>query len=330
MRLRLCLAAFLIAFSIFCFSWQHARISRAASPSDQAVSHTERIGVNVSEFTDVNAMGFLSPDGVKPWGKIHSDETERLFLAQGDTVYVAFESGGDVKPGDLFTVYSGSDSVAHPLSGGDTGVVISYLGKVMLKSQVNEGLYKGEIVESYCQMQVGDPIFPFTPVSACVQATDPDWGRFKALDAPSIPVVAGKNLYEFLGQYSVAYLAHGLKNGIHRGNLLEILGPPEAAQVPALILGYLLILESRPESATGIVIASKREFPRGTFVRPVNLEKTLHKVAVYYGQNHATFKTGGVLESLFRLKKKVGSDLDLPQALQVIWRLPTCSMQQSP
>jgi len=327
---RFCWIAFLTALGVFCFSWCHVRTSQAGPPSGQKIARAEPVGVNISEFTDVNAMGFLSIDGVKPWGRIHSDETERLFLAQGDRVYVAFESLHRVKPGDLFTVYSGSDSVAHPFSGRDMGVVITFLGKIVVKNQIQKGLYEGEIVESYRQIQVGDPVLPFRPVSACVQPVDPDWQRFNALESPGIPVAAGKDRYEFLSQYSVIYLAHGLTNGIHRGNLFEILGPSEAAQVPELILGYLLILESKPKTATGIVIASKREFARGTLARPVNLEKALRQAAAYYDQSEALLRAEGVVDALFRLKEKIGSDLDLPQSLNVIWRLPVCSMEQTP
>ena len=75
-----------------------SRIKDSVSPDKSAT------GLDVTELTDVNALGFLSPQEVAPWGNIFSDETERIFLAGGDTVYVAFEKGHSIKPGDLFTV----------------------------------------------------------------------------------------------------------------------------------------------------------------------------------------------------------------------------------
>lgn len=323
MPLRRCLPLFLMCVGFLTFGWPPSAVPRAGAASGEEMTRSDRVGLNVSEFTDVNAMGFLAPDGVTPWGRLHSDETERLFIAQGDTVYVAFESGRPVKPGDLFTVYGSSDSVSHPL-GGETGAVISFLGKVVLEDRVRDGLYKGEIVESYRQIQVGYPVIPFRSVSPCVRPVDPDWKRFKTLESSQIPVVAGKHLYELLSQYSVVYLAHGLQRGIRRGNLFKIMGTLEASQATDLIIGYLLVLDSRPRSATGIVITSKREFSTGTFVRPVNLKETLRNLAVFYGENDTALNCTDMVETLFRLKKKIGSDLDLPPALDVLWRLPTC------
>ncbi|MDZ7695794.1 MAG: hypothetical protein U5R49_02320 [Deltaproteobacteria bacterium] len=293
----------------------------AGAGSKTAVAESEQIGLNISEFTNVDAMGFLAPVSVKPWGRIISDETEQIFLARGDTIYATFENGHDVKPGDIFTVYQSSDSVDHPLSGRDAGFVISFLGKIVLKKKVKNGLYEGEIVESYRRIQVGYPLLPFRPVSPCVRPIDPDWQRFESIQRGDIVLVAGKDLYEFLGQYSVVYLSHGVKSGVHRGNLFEIVGPAESKEAPDLTLGYLIVLESRPESATGIVIASKREFTKGATVWPVNLRESLHKIAVHYGVD---LKKGCIVDTLTLLKEKVGSDLDLPEALRVISRLPTC------
>lgn len=321
------LVVLVMAFGICLLSWNDPASTRAGTDTTPAMNASEQIGVNISEFTNVNAMGFLSPDRVEPWGRILSDETERIFLSQGDTVYVTFEKGHEVKPGDLFTVYRSSDSVEHPISGRDAGFVISFLGKIVLKGEVKPGLYKGEIVESYRHIEVGFPVLPSRPISPCVLPIDPEWKRFESIQRGQLVLVAGKDLSEYLGQYSVVYLSHGVNSGIHRGNLLKILGRPEAKQAPDLVLGYLFVLEARPETATGIVISSKREFLKGAVVWPVNLEESLHRIAVYYGENEENLKTGNFVEALQGLKKRVGSDLDLPPALGVISRLPTCVIE---
>ena len=62
------------------------------------------MGIDVSELTDVEALGLLSPDELSPWGYLFADETERIFLAEGDTVYVAFNKGLNLMPGDVFSV----------------------------------------------------------------------------------------------------------------------------------------------------------------------------------------------------------------------------------
>ncbi len=133
------------------------------------------IGIDVSELTVVEALGFLSSEGVSPWGRLFADETERIFLAEGDTVYVAFDKGHNVKPGDLFTVYKSSRELDHPLTGRDLGYVVSFMGRIVLKSEVKPALYKAKIVESYSPIRVGDTLFPFTSVSPCVKLSNPEF-----------------------------------------------------------------------------------------------------------------------------------------------------------
>ena len=64
----------------------------------------------------MEALGFLSPGGVKPWGRVTADETERIFLAQYDNIYVTFEKDRKVKPGDIFYLYRESDDLDHPIT----------------------------------------------------------------------------------------------------------------------------------------------------------------------------------------------------------------------
>ena len=42
---------------------------------------------------------------------------------------------------------------------------------------------------------------------------------------------------------------------------------PEKAMLPDVSLGHLLVLEARPDTATGVVIAAKEDFPKGTYIR---------------------------------------------------------------
>ena len=124
-------------------------------------------GVDVSQYCNVEALGFLSPEGVKPWGRVTADETERIFLAQYDNIYVTFEKDRQVKPGDIFNLYRESD----------VGTVVLFLGKIVLKEKVGEYSFKAEIIKSYRVMRVGDPLLPYKPVSPCIQPSNPDWKK---------------------------------------------------------------------------------------------------------------------------------------------------------
>ncbi len=288
--------------------------------------------VDVSEYCNVEALGFLSPEGVTPWGHVTSDETERIFLAQYDTVYVTFEKDRKVKPGDSFNLYRASDNLEHPLTGDDVGTAVLFLGKIILKSQVSECLFKAEIVESYRVMRVGDPLLPYTPVSACVQPSNPDWKRYGDINKCDIAIVASKDQLELMGQYSVVYINQGYKHGVKRGNLFAIVTRIETtianeADLPELVLGYLIILESRLETATAVVLNAKKDFPNGTTIKAVDLAKTLKNTLA--DQGYQGIKEIDIQNELMPILMKIGQNIDLkkdlPESLYLLSTMVKCS-----
>jgi len=142
------------------------------------------MGIDVSGFTEVKSIGFLSSQTVEPRGRILSGETDKVVLAEGDTVYVSMKGERDIKPGSRFTIYEESRLVTYPLSETQRGYVISFLGRVNIIEKVNAAdleventvaadpeivLYKGEIIESYKAAHVGDPILSYDPISPCIE-----------------------------------------------------------------------------------------------------------------------------------------------------------------
>ncbi len=237
-------------------------------------------GIDVSRMTNIQSIGFFSTKKVVPRGHIFSDETARVILAKGDMVYVAMKKGRQTKPGDLFTVYRQTPDVV--------GYLISSLGRIVLKEQVKEygkeqskgDLYKAEIVENYQGMRVGDPILPFYPMSSCVWPTQPDWGKLKKLNGCEdlrecrVSIVSSMGQSEIIGQFSVIYLAPGYNYGIRRGNIFNIIkkrgeDAPNKPVLPDVILGHILILEARFDTATGVVLSASSELSRGTLVKPI-------------------------------------------------------------
>lgn len=291
-------------------------------------------GVDVSEYCNIGALGFLSPEGVKPWGYVTSDETERIFLGQYDTVYVTFEKDRKVKPGDAFNLYRESEDLDHPLTGANVGTVVLFLGRVVLKEQVSENSFKAEIVEGYRVMRVGDPLLPYNPMSPCVQPSNPDWGKCGDVKECVAAIVASKDQLELEGQYSVVYINQGYKHGFKRGNLFAIVTRMEtsianAADLPDLVLGYLIILESRLETATAVVLNAKKDFPNGTTIKAVNLAKALEKTLA--DQGHKGVKEIDIQTQLVPILIKIGQDIDLkkelPESLYLLSTMVKCSVK---
>ncbi|MBC8417022.1 MAG: hypothetical protein H8E10_00320 [Desulfobacterales bacterium] len=257
-----------------------------SSKAGQVAAQRPSAGIDVSRMTNSESIGFLSKKEVGPWGHIFSDKTERVILVKGDTVYVAMKRAApNIKPGDLFTVYRQTPDVV--------GYLISFLGRVLLKEQLKDSggkqtkknLYKAKIIENYKGMRVGDPILPFYPISSCVRPTQPDRGKLKKLkgcrdlEECRVPIVSSKGKREIIGQFSVVYLAAGYNYGIRRGNLFEIAkkGGDDAPGTPALpdvIFGRMLILEARPDTATGVVLSTTAEFSKVAFAKIIPWSET--------------------------------------------------------
>jgi hypothetical protein len=240
-------------------------------------------GIDVSGFTSVASIGFLSTKPAEPWGHVLSGEGEKVVLSEGDTAFVAMKNGRDIKPGDRFTVYNASPLLEHPLSGEELGYVISFLGRVSIKEKIKEikeeagkkkgvnqeqYLYKAEIVESYRAIPVGSQILSYEPISPCIRPMPKD-REF------TTNILAVKDLRQIIGQFNVVYLGHGYNHGVRKGNLFEVvekrqIESPQKTTLPDVIMGHVIILEARPDTATGVVVSTQEEFSNGAFVNLID------------------------------------------------------------
>jgi intein/homing endonuclease len=220
---------------------------------------------------------------VEPWGYVVSSGEERVVLSEGDLVYVAMKKECDIKPGDEFTIYKASPVVKYPLTGAKLGHVISFLGRIGIKEKVKDikeedvkkkvtsqgqCLYNAEIIESYRAIPIGSPILSYEPLSPCLQPMPME-------SELTTNIVAIKDMREVIGQFSVVYLDQGYNHGIRRGNLFEVVEKkqaesPQKITLPDMIMGHVVILEARPDTATGVVVTIKEEFHNGVFVNRID------------------------------------------------------------
>jgi hypothetical protein len=236
----------------------------AAGPHEVAQSAPVNTGFDVSGLTDVDTLGFLSTHEPVPLGHIFSNEKDRVNLSTGDTVYIDAGQGSGPRPGDVLTVCRKSPMLRDPLTGKKLGYIMSFLGKVVIREALENGRYVAEVVGSYRAIGVGDLLLPTRTISPCVRPVPAD-------SRLSTHVAGVKDSRELIGQSSVVYLANGYKHGIQRGNLLKVIQKKEVASrtkiaLPDLVLGYLLILDSGPETATGVVLSSRHEFSNGALL----------------------------------------------------------------
>lgn len=243
-------------------------------------------GIDVSGFTNVHTLGYLSAKEMEPWGTVLASESGRTLLSPGETIFVNFDRGKVIKPGDQFNICQSSPLIMHPITGEEIGYIFSVRARLVIQEPVGLGyaygefyrkknVYKAKILEVYKELKVGDPVLPHEPVSHCVQPV--------SMEEPLIGnIVANQDQLTLIATHMVVYLDHGFNDGVRRGNIFEVVrthiipdpdrkhesptSPPKII-LPDIPVGTIMVLESRPDTATAIVLSSNEEFSNGTYIK---------------------------------------------------------------
>jgi hypothetical protein len=103
------------------------------------------------------------------------------------------------------------------------------------------------------------------------------------------------------------------------------------ADLPDLVLGYLIIVESRLETATAVVLNAKKDFPNGTMIKAVNLNRELEKTLAAQGIdiNALGIKEidikNELVPALIKIRENVDLKQDLPESLYLLSTMVKCS-----
>jgi len=261
-------------------------------------------GIDVSTFTNVNSIGYLSPTKVQPLGHIRSSESSKLILGRGDIVFVELSDPDKVSVGDELSIAESSPLLWHPLTHSTLGFAIETHGRLSVKERLEKPFVRAEIVESFRDVLVGDMVLPYEPLSSCVRpvsTADKLYGN----------IVATKSQTKVIGKYSVIYLDSGYRDGIKRGYVFEAIKVHKAPTITlenatlkeitdkivkdlpkeqylldfwkALTegkiiyessVGKILVVETRPHTATAVVLSSLEELANGDFIRGTSWTET--------------------------------------------------------
>jgi LysM repeat protein len=248
-------------------------------------------GIDIGSYINVKNLGFLSRSKVSPVGRIFAGEKKNIMYHEGETVFVLFDDNVDVRPGDEFTVARSSKLLELPGSGKNMGYAITFTGQIVIETHAamnkrtgepieSKPIYQATITENFRSIDIDDMVLPYEPVSSCIEPT-PVEGQF--IDK----VAAGKDGKDVLGEMSVVYFRRGFNQGVREGNLFELVKanrvpnphmgdtsytsahmlPRTKVNLPDLTIGIILIIDTRPDTSTGLVLSSTEEFFPGATIR---------------------------------------------------------------
>ena len=237
-------------------------------------------------------MGYFSSRKIKTLGKIYASGSGKTMFSRGDTAFVILDGVDDVKMGDEFTISQISPRLKHPVTGKYLGQTLSIRGKLAIEGPAGllvkrdvmlkmRNSYKAKIIDAFTPIFIDDLLLVYEPASSCVQP---------------IPVnveihgniIATKDRRELISRYLVVYINQGFNQGVQRGNLFEVIKKnivpnpklkenpfaDKKVMLPDMVIGIIIVLESRPDTATALVLVLNENIPNGSVIRQVSWVET--------------------------------------------------------
>ncbi len=246
--------------------------SLTASPArDQydrdGIDKNSKIDFKYKEGFSVNT--FVTNNPVQDLGKIEAGPDENLYFYHMDRLYVRFEDGVNVLPGDRFSVYVAEGKVRHPNSD-RSGNRYTINGHVRVVSKTKDNLWEVQIEDTTGLVSRGSRITVHTPrIQRLIQ-------NFNDRLVEAAVIASFQQLQSGVSFGDVVYVDRGRADGLEVGNVLEAYGFRDRssgkaiAEHPTYKTGELTVITLTDNFATCLVTNSVRDF----YVGDVAVTKT--------------------------------------------------------
>lgn len=245
-------------------------------PAAIAVPPAEAVAVPLpepQEFVTIKtrggAEGFVSREELDSAGILIDTVDNRILMATGDQVFLKMDDPASATPGAPFSIFRLGREVEHPVTGEPLGYQVVNLGALQV-TDIDGAVATANIIVAHEEIQRGDRLRPLPPTRSevALKKTDRELSGY---------LVAAKGDQVLLGQYDAIYVDLGSEDGLEAGNLIYISRPRKATelaleediQLPDVLLGAAVILETRPQTATALVLKSADALLRGDKVSTV-------------------------------------------------------------
>jgi hypothetical protein len=215
-------------------------------------------------YAAIESVGFVRRRPVVPTATVSVLPDDKTIAGQWDALWVRPAEGTTLLPGQQFICYRVLAPIVDEADKKLVGYPHYLLGVVEVVAVAGESV-KAEIVRSFREVRLGDKLMP--------RPMPPPDADIALAAAP--PDLAGKILQSeagmvFLGDYSVAFINRGRRDGVAVGQRYKIGDPTlpvdhlETGLSPAV--GDLLVLRVEEATATALVTGARREIPPGAAI----------------------------------------------------------------
>ncbi|MFC1840702.1 hypothetical protein ACFL1N_14060, partial [Thermodesulfobacteriota bacterium] len=146
-----------------------------------------------------------------------------------------------------------------------------------------DNTYQAKILSTHKSIDINDIVTPYQRVSDCILPVS----NSKDILAN---IIAAKEDQVLIHQYSIAYLNRGENDGVRIGNAFNILKEnivldPKPGEdkllfyenilvLPDNIIGKILVVDTRPHTATAIVLSSTKPVSKGAYIKNISWTET--------------------------------------------------------
>ncbi len=223
----------------------------------------------VTVKTMAGVRGFVSEDELDAAGTLVDTVDNRLLISTGETVFLDMEELSESRPGDVFSLFETKEEILHPVTNKRFGYRVAELGTVQIAS-IDDHTATGIITSAFFEIQRGAKVRPHHPAQSEIE--------LRRAQAPLSGVLLDDQEGKIaISQYDTIFIDMGSEDGLQVGNLLNISRPRQASalglktelQLPEVLLGSAIVLETRPKTAAALVLKSADPLFRGDHVSTV-------------------------------------------------------------
>ncbi|HAZ11804.1 MAG TPA: hypothetical protein DCY86_03380 [Bdellovibrionales bacterium] len=238
---------------------------------DGGFDKSSKITFDVKEGFFLNS--FVTTNIVQDFGYIDSIAHEAVFINRFDKVYVLFDEGVKVKPGDLFSVYTADGKVAHAVSD-RSGYRYTIVAQVKTLRKINN-VWECLVTEISGLVERKNRVTVYTPKINRIVRT------FSKKNIEAAIVDAYRETANGISFGDVVYLDRGRADGVEMGTVFEAYSyfdrgtGKKITPDPTYKIGELTVISLTDDFATAIVSNSSSELGLGA----VCLSKTAEQAA---------------------------------------------------
>lgn len=217
-------------------------------------------------------LSFIGESEQSAGGTLFDFAVNRHFAGNGDTVFVRMPAQTNVAIGDSLQIVKSRADIIHPVTKKRFGFQVDQLG-VLEITALGKDLHTAIIRKNFREVERGAWLSP-------TKALQQQIALRRASSEMSGMVIATALHKEMQGPTEVLFVDLGEDHGLMTGNLLTLMRPRKATDLvtiknsndealvyPEEFIGYALVVDTNPESATAVILKALGPVVIGDLVR---------------------------------------------------------------